>query len=59
MALHRIVYQHFNGPIPTGLTVDHIDGNQLNNNPENLRLLTRADNTREMWKRRRSVFAAA
>lgn len=40
--LHRVVYAHFNGPIPRGKSwhVHHIDGNRLNNQIENLELLS-------------------
>ncbi len=34
---HRVIYTMFHGPIPEGLQIDHIDGNKLNNHPENLR----------------------
>jgi hypothetical protein len=37
---HRIIWLHFNGPIPTGLTVNHKDGNGKNNHPTNLELAT-------------------
>lgn len=35
---HRIVWELHNGPIPDGLTIDHIDGDKTNNSIENLRL---------------------
>jgi len=34
--VHRLVYEHFVGPIPNGLTINHIDGNPLNNRVNNL-----------------------
>lgn len=40
----RLVYIYFNGDIPEGYDVDHIDGDTFNNIPENLQLLTRKDN---------------
>ena len=42
---HRLVWFHFCGPIPAGLQVNHIDGNGLNNMPENLELTTPAKNS--------------
>ena len=37
-AQHRIIWEMFNGPIPKGLTIDHIDRNKQNNLISNLRL---------------------
>lgn len=33
---HRMVYEKYYGAHPTGWVVHHIDGNKLNNHPENL-----------------------
>lgn len=41
---HRIIWEMFNGPIPEGLLIDHIDGDVYNNRIENLRLSTRQQN---------------
>lgn len=38
--LHRVIWTYFNGVIPDGLSVDHIDMDKLNNHIENLRLVT-------------------
>ncbi|MGL5460773.1 MAG: HNH endonuclease signature motif containing protein [Cetobacterium sp.] len=43
---HRIVYEAIKGDIDKKLTIDHINKNTMDNNINNLRLLTRADNTR-------------
>ena len=43
---HRLVWEAFNGKIPNDLTIDHINRNVKDNNLENLRLLTREENTR-------------
>lgn len=42
--VHRLVYESFVGPIPPGLTVDHIDNNKQNNHFSNLQLLSAEDN---------------
>lgn len=38
--VHRLVWSAFNGPIPAGLTVNHIDGIKQNNRLTNLELAT-------------------
>ena len=40
---HRLVYLHFFGPIPSGLTINHKDGDGHNNKPSNLELATHSD----------------
>ena len=40
MAFHRLVYKAFNGPIPAGYSIDHIDQDKTNNKLSNLRALT-------------------
>lgn len=52
--VHRLVYEAFEGKIPVDMTVDHIDGNKLNNSIENLQLLTQADNARK--SRQKQVY---
>ena len=36
---HRIIWEILNGTVPPNFLIDHIDGNVLNNCPENLRLV--------------------
>lgn len=43
--VHRVIYYLHYGVWPLGV-VDHIDGNPSNNNPDNLRDLSQAENTR-------------
>ena len=42
--LHKMVADAFHGPRPSGLVIDHIDGNTTNNAPENLRYVTPREN---------------
>lgn len=37
---HRLVWRHFKGPIPSGLTVNHKNGVKTQNHPDNLELAT-------------------
>lgn len=41
---HRLVWFHFNGPIPDGMEVNHRNGIKQDNRPTNLEVLTPAGN---------------
>jgi len=53
--VHRVLWIMRNGPIPQGMQVDHIDGDQLNNLPKNLRLVTSAGNNRNRRRQRNNT----
>ena len=40
---HRLVWRHFKGPIPEGLTVNHKNGKKKENWPDNLELATHSE----------------
>lgn len=44
--VHILVYITYNGEIPKGMTIDHVDGNKLNNHITNLELVDSSENVR-------------
>lgn len=42
--VHRIVWECFNGPIPAGLEINHIDNDPNNNALDNLELISHSEN---------------
>lgn len=52
---HRVAYELARGPIPDGLTIDHLCRNKLCQNPSHLEVVTIAENIR----RRDVAFAEA
>lgn len=53
--VHRLVYETFNGTIPPGMVIDHIDTNKDNNKLTNLKCCTqRENNNNPITKEKRS-----
>lgn len=46
LGIHRIIWELFNGAIPEGMLIDHLDGNPHNNIISNLECKTCAGNSR-------------
>jgi len=42
--VHRLVWRHFRGVIPVGLTINHKNGNKIDNRIDNLELMTVVEN---------------
>jgi hypothetical protein len=54
--VHRLVWAAWNGPVPEGAQVRHLDGNKVNNALDNLAVGTQGDN--ELDKERHGTRAA-
>lgn len=46
---HRYAWEYYVGPIPEGLTIDHLCGRRDCFNPYHLEPVTRAENSRRSW----------
>ena len=47
---HRLVWEAFNGPIPAGLEINHLNGNKADNRLCNLEVCTRSQNLRHSFR---------
>lgn len=50
LLVHRLIWTAFNGPIPEGLVINHIDSNPANNNLDNLEVVTQSANIRHGYR---------
>ena len=48
-AVHRLVLEAFIGPCPEGKEANHINGDKLDNRPENLEWVTSSENTKQWY----------
>lgn len=55
---HRWAWQHHHGPVPSGLTLDHLCGRPACVRPDHLEPVTNAENLRRRHARRRQALAA-
>ena len=46
---HRLVYYHFKGKIPPGMTINHLNGIKTDNRPENLEIATYSENLKHAF----------
>lgn len=49
--VHRLVWETFNGKVPEGYEINHIDHNKANNSLANLELVTHSDNLKKAFKK--------
>ena len=47
--VHKLVMEHFNRCSMVGEVINHIDGNKLNNNIQNLEYVTQKENVQKAW----------
>ena len=56
---HRVLWEHFNGSIPEGMSIDHINNNPLDNRISNLQLLSHKSNSRYRLKQKNNTSGFA
>lgn len=54
--IHRLVWTAFNGPVPEGYEIDHLDEDKANNMLCNLSMKTRKQNMLKMLKSNQHVY---
>lgn len=52
--VHRVIWEMHNGPIPEAHEIDHINGNTADNRIENLRVVSRQQNAKNLRLQRRN-----
>lgn len=52
---HRLVWETLRGPIPDGMQINHKDLNKANNHPNNLEVVTPAENIRHSYANGRTI----
>ena len=57
--LHRVAWEMMHGPVPEGMEIDHIDGIRSNNKADNLRLVSRKENNRNLGVRKGNKIGLA
>ena len=53
--VHIVIWEMFNGKIPKGMVIDHIDHNRVNNRLNNLRLVTQQTNSKNLKMNKRNT----
>lgn len=53
---HRVAYEEAFGPIPEGMTIDHLCATKACIEPTHMEVVTRAENTSRSWRDGRHAF---